>query len=120
MMETDLIYLLHIRDAIQRVLAYTREGRDAFLADAKTQDAVVRNLEIIGQSAKRLPDATTGRCPDVPWQRIAGLRDALIDDYFGVKLEAAWNVVESDLAPLSSAVQHLLAENVPDDEDVPG
>jgi uncharacterized protein with HEPN domain len=83
----DRFYLLHIRDAIQNIFEYTKSGRDGFIADKKTQDAVIRNLEIIGEATKRLTTSTTDTRPDIPWKQIAGLRDVLIHNYFGVNLE---------------------------------
>jgi uncharacterized protein with HEPN domain len=115
--KTDRVYLLHIRDALERVVSYTKDGRESFFADAKTQDAVIRNLEVIGEAVKQLSRETTERNPDVPWNRIAGMRDLLIHHYFGVKLEAVWNVVEFHWAPLSEVVQKLLAGKLPGDSE---
>ncbi len=80
---------------------------------------MIRNLEVVGEAVKRLSGETTGRYPDVPWHRIAGMRDVLIHNYFGVKLEAVWNVVEFHLVPQSNRVEQLLAEDLPGDEDSP-
>jgi len=85
----DRVYLEHIRDAIERIKGYTREGREAFFSNAMQQDAVVRNLEIIGEATKRVRDATRAREPEVPWKSIEGMRDVLIHDYFGIDLEIA-------------------------------
>ena len=117
-MKTDRVYLLHIRDALQRVLEYTREGSDAFFSDTRTQDAVIRNLEIVGEAVKRLSSGSTGQHADVPWNRIAGMRDVLIHNYFGVKLEAVWAVVEFHVSPLADAVEKLLAGHLPGDDDL--
>lgn len=108
-MKDEQNYLLHIRDAIERIRLYTDEGRDVFLSDIKTQDAVIRNLEIIGEAVKHLSNVTTERCPDIPWKQIAGMRDVLIHHYFGVKIDAVWEVVEQHLGPLAEAVEHLLS-----------
>jgi hypothetical protein len=69
------VYLLHAIDAVDAILRYTAEGREAFFADAKTQDAVIRNIEIIGEAVKALSDDTRALDPEVPWRRIAGMRD---------------------------------------------
>ena len=66
-MKDDRIYLLHIRDAIQHILDYTAAGKDGFLSDRKTQDAVVRNLEIIGEATKRVSPSLKGAHPDISW-----------------------------------------------------
>ena len=66
-MKDDRAYLLHVRDAIERIPSYTSEGRDAFMADTRTQDAVIRNIEIIGEAVKRLSGNSRSRRPDIPW-----------------------------------------------------
>ena len=96
-MKDDRIYLLHIRDAIQQILEYTVAGQESFLSDRKTQDAVVRNLEIIGEASKRLSSSLKDAHPDISWKPIAGMRDKLIHDYFGINLKLVWDVVERDL-----------------------
>ena len=107
-MKDDRIYLLHIRDAIQRAIDYAAEGRDGFFTDTKTQDAVVRNLEIIGEAVKRLSDELRSTHRDVPWKLIAGMRDKMIHDYFGVNLELVWNVVEMELPGLLEKVSNIV------------
>jgi uncharacterized protein with HEPN domain len=107
----DRFFLLHIRDAVDSIRAYTTSGRAAFFADKRTQDAVIRNLEIIGEATKRLTAATTSQRPEIPWKRVSGLRDVLIHNYFGVNLDAVWEVVESRLAELAQAVEALLSED---------
>ncbi|MBC8206024.1 MAG: DUF86 domain-containing protein [Kiritimatiellales bacterium] len=99
------IYLAHIRDAIQAIREYTEEGKDVFLKDRKTQDAVIRNLEIIGEAVKNLPSEMTSRHQSVPWKNIAGMRDRLIHHYFGVNLKMVWGVVENRLDELDGVIQ---------------
>lgn len=107
-MRDDRFYLLHIRDCAERIAAYTSGGHDAFLADWKTQDAVMRNLEIIGEAVKQLSDSLKSAHPDIPWKQIAGMRDVLIHHYFGVKLDTVWNVAEAHLPILHQKVHELL------------
>ena len=85
-MRDDRAYLLHIRDCADRILLYISEGHDSFLADPKTQDAVMRNLEIIGEAVKNLSEELREQHPNIPWKRIAGMRDVLIHHYFDVKI----------------------------------
>ena len=107
-MKDDRIYLLHIRDAIKQILNYTATGPESFFADRKTQDAVVRNLEIIGEATKRLSQSLKDAHPDIAWKPIAGMRDKLIHDYFGINLQLVWDVVERDLPTLRRKIAQLL------------
>ena len=99
-MKEDRFYLLHIRDAIADVHSYTATGRDVFLQERMRQDGVIRKLEVIGEAVKGLSAETRKLCPDVPWRQIAGMRDKMIHEYFGVNLELVWTVVERDLPGL--------------------
>ncbi|MDH4154176.1 MAG: DUF86 domain-containing protein [Nitrospira sp.] len=107
-MKDDRIYLFHIRDAIQQILTYTTSGKNSFFADRKTQDAVIRNLEIIGEATKHLSASLKDANPEIAWKPIAGMRDKLVHDYFGVNLQLVWDVIERDLPGLKVKVLHLL------------
>ena len=109
-MKDDRVYFLHIRDAIDRTSDYTSGGKEAFFADRKTQDAVVRNLEVIGEAVKHVSAGLKAAHPDIPWQRIAGMRDKMIHDYFGVDIEKVWLTAIEDLPPLQAEVKKILAE----------
>lgn len=109
-MKDDKVYLLHMRDALQRVRDYTSAGKDTFFTDLKTQDAVIRNFEIIGEAAKRVSEATRDRAPRIPWRLIPGFRDILIHQYEGVDLQEVWKRVEQDVPQLLNALQTLLRE----------
>ncbi len=107
-MTDDRALLLHVRDALDGVAAFTVEGHDAFLVDAKTQFAVIRALEIVGEAVKRLSPALKLAHPDVPWRAIASMRDRLIHDYFGVDLAVVWHVVEVEGPALRQRVAAML------------
>lgn len=107
-MKEDRPYLEHILAAIRKIRLYTADGREAFMQDVKTQDAVLRNFEIIGEATKRLRDETKAHRPDVQWRDVAGLRDALIHNYMGVNLKRIWRVVDENLPHLQQAVEDLL------------
>lgn len=109
-MKDSGIVLRHILEAIDKIAEYTHEGAQAFGSDSKTQDAVIRNLEIIGEAVKSLPEAARSAEPEIPWKQIAGMRDKLIHAYFGVDLTLVWEVVEHSLPPLRAAVQRLLED----------
>lgn len=74
-MKTDRAYLLHIRDAILRIEEYATVGKEEFLSKPHWQDAIVRQLEIVGEAGKRLSPSLREATPEVPWRRICGLRD---------------------------------------------
>jgi len=97
----DRVYLEHIRDAIDRIEQYTR-GLDepGFKGNLLIQDGVIRQLGIIGEAVKRLSDSYRAGHPGVPWQDIAGMRDKLIHDYFGIDIMTVWMTVQQDLPPL--------------------
>ena len=107
-MKDERVYLGHIRDAINDIEDYTSVGSDVFKAERMRQDAVIRKLEIIGEAVKQLLSATKERRPEIQWKQIAGMRDRLTHDYFGVDLVLVWRVVERDLPVLKAAVMALL------------
>ena len=108
---SDRTYLLHIRDAIQRIEDYSRVGRSEFFAKTHWQDAIIRQLEIVGEASKRLSAELRSANPAVPWRRVCGLRDVLIHHYMGVDLEAVWAIAESGIPALKEVVARLLAED---------
>ncbi len=110
-MNDDRAYLEHIRDAIARIESYAEAGEDSFTADTKTQDAVIRNLEIIGEAVKGLSPALKEANSDIPWKRIAGMRDQLIHGYFGVNIDLVWGVVAHEMPLLKSKVEKLLVKD---------
>jgi uncharacterized protein with HEPN domain len=106
-------YLADIVEAARRATSYTEGMTYAeFLQDRKTQDAVTRNLEIIGEAVKPIPQVVRDKASHIPWRSIAGMRDKLIHHYFGVNLDIVWAVIQDDLAPLVEAVESILAESV--------
>jgi uncharacterized protein with HEPN domain len=104
----DHVYLQHIREAAERVVRYTAGGRDAFLGDTMVQDAVVRNIEVIGEAVKQLSPELRDAHPDVPWKAIAGMRDRLIHGYDTVNFALVWEAVERHVPDLRVTVEELL------------
>jgi uncharacterized protein with HEPN domain len=107
-MKDDRLYLIHIKEAIERIEEYTLSGGEAFFADHKTQDAVLRNLHTLSESTQRLSSGFKGRYPDVDWRDIAAFRNVVVHDYLGVDLERIWDIVQDDLPGLKRAIQTIL------------
>jgi uncharacterized protein with HEPN domain len=84
---TDRIYLEHIKDALRDIKDYAAPGRQTFVNERMLQDAILRKLEVVGQAVKNLSEATKSCKSEVPWKRIAAMRDKLSHDYFGVNLD---------------------------------
>ncbi len=103
------VYLLDILERCERITRYV-EGLDEerWSSDERTQDAVLRNLEVIGEAVKRLPGDLRQRTPEIPWQDIAGLRDILIHEYGGVDFAIVWDIAVNEVPALRQAVTELL------------
>ena len=98
----DTAVIQDIKEAIDRIILYTSKMEyDDFLRDYKTQDAVVRNIEILGEAAKLLSDETKRNYPNIPWKDITGTRDKLIHDYFGVNIDIVWDIAKNEIPFLS-------------------
>lgn len=106
----EKLYLTDICDAIGRILEYTIAGRAAFMDDPMIQDAVIRNLEVLGEAARGISSTTRSAHPEIPWKEIAGTRDRVIHGYFRVDLDIVWDIVESELPILRQKMQDLVAE----------
>ncbi|MDH3673399.1 MAG: DUF86 domain-containing protein [Gammaproteobacteria bacterium] len=107
-MKRDEVYLQHVLDAINRIIEYTAEGKDVFFKNTMVQDAVIRNLEVIGEATKALSEEIRRKHSDIPWDGMAGMRDILIHHYMGVDLEIVWDVSQSKLEDLRSQIQSVL------------
>ncbi len=102
-------YMEDILGAIDEVSDFTSGmAFGEFAQDRKTINAVLRSLEVLGEAAKGIPDDVRQYAPDVPWKRMAGMRDKLIHQYFGVDLRIVWEVVQEELPPLRPKIEGLL------------
>jgi uncharacterized protein with HEPN domain len=100
-----------IWESIEKIERYT-EGmnQDSFQSDEKTTDAVVRNLEIIGEAAGRLPKKFTDRHSKIEWVKIKGLRNRIVHEYFGVDIQIIWQILEKDLPAFKASLKSIRAQ----------
>ena len=112
-MKDDRLYLLHISECIATIEEYTEGGEGAFFKDRKTQDAVLRNLQIMAESSQRLSSQLRDSHPEMDWRKIAGFRNVLVHDYLGINIRLVWGIVTRDLPVLKQRISAMLA-------DVPG
>ena len=111
MQKDDTVYLRHILDAISKIEEYVAgAGYQSFTQNTLVQDAVMRQLEIIGEAAKRISPALKDEYVHIPWKNMAGMRDKLIHDYFGVDIDAVWATLVQDIPALKREVTEIVRE----------
>jgi uncharacterized protein with HEPN domain len=101
-----------IQEAIRRIATYTAGmTEEAFMADVKTQDAVIRNLEILGEATKNLSEEFRARYSHIPWKNMAGVRDRLIHHYFGINPDIVWQIVVAELPDVITALDEVVDDD---------
>ena len=101
----DLVYLLHILDSIKWIESYVSDiSQEQFLNNHLVQDAIIRQIEIIGEASKKLSNSLKQKYIYIPWKDIAGMRDKLIHGYFGVDIESVWKTIENDIPILKEQI----------------
>ena len=103
-MNRDALFLADIVKACDKIAIFITGGQEAFLENTMIQDAVIRNLEIIGEASKNLSPEIRAQASDQPWRQITGMRDKLIHHYFGVKLDLVWKTASEVLPPFRAVV----------------
>jgi len=105
------LYIDDILEAVKNIEEYVGElDYDGFSQDRKTVDAVLRNFEILGEAAKHLPERIRTRYPDVPWKAMAGMRDKLIHEYFGIRFDVLWETIKERLPELKRVITIVLED----------
>ena len=108
MTKDDTVYLKHMKDAIDKIIRYAGAlNRNEFLKDELVQDAVIRQIEIVGEASKRLSPGFKDTHPEIPWKDIVGMRNKLIHDYMGVDIDAVWDTIEKDIVFLKRQIEAL-------------
>ena len=97
--------MLTAMDRIENYIA--NQDRASFLKDQKTIDAVVRNLEVLGEATRQLPEEFIQQHNHVPWRLVAGLRNRIVHEYFGLDLEIIWQIISEDLPPVKNQLRNL-------------
>ncbi len=111
MKKDPCIFLAHILESMRLIESYA-EGKtwDDFQGSVSLQDMIIRRIEIMGEAVKNLPDDVRAQHPEIPWRKMAGMRDILLHQYFGVDLEAVWDAVQVDLPELRPKIRRILEE----------
>lgn len=100
-----LIFIEHILDSMNNIEAFMKNiSKDSFFKNKEKQSAVIRQIEIIGEAVKNIPDYFRNKHPDIPWKDIAGMRDKLMHHYFGVNLDTVWKVIQEDIPDLKTKI----------------
>jgi uncharacterized protein with HEPN domain len=93
---------------MDKIEDYTSAGKEEFFKSTLIQDAVIRNLEIIGEATKNISQDLKIRNSSIPWKQMAGLRDVLIHDYMGISLKIVWNVIQNELPKLKIEIKEMV------------
>lgn len=103
------LFLEDILECCQRILEYSTDFNfERFQTDRMAYDAILRNLEIIGEAAKNIPPELRARYPRVDWRGIAGLRDVMAHGYYGLQDETIWDIIQNEVPPLAEQIQQIL------------
>ena len=108
-MKRDLnLFIEDIKNSIKNIVEFSKGlTKEGFSKDNLRQSAIIRQLEIIGEAVKNIPDSFKNKYPNIPWWGIAGFRDVLSHAYFGINIERIWNIIEIDLPKLKEEISKI-------------
>lgn len=111
MIKDSLIFIKHVLESIRLIESFSKPlTKEKLAKNELRQSAILRELEVVGEAVKNLPEEFTNKYPNVEWKKIAGLRDKLIHHYFGVDLNIVWEVIEKDLPSLKKKLEEILSK----------
>ena len=110
-----VIFLEDILQAIKKIEKYTNDlNYERFRSDEKSVDAVIRNLEIIGEASKNIPSELKDKFPQIPWKKMMSLRNIVAHEYFGIDLRIIWEIASKNLPEVKSRIEQVLKEETDD------
>ena len=111
------LFLEDMQTSSEKIVRYTLGlNKDEFLKDEKTYDAVVRNLTVIGEAVKHIPDKVRDRYAQLEWREIAGFRDIAIHEYFGIDEEILWDIIQNEVPSLLAKLGEIIAQEEHEDD----
>ena len=109
MKKKDIVYIKHIRDAIDLILDYTKElNKTSFSSKEVVQDAVIRRIQVIGEAVKNVSTIFREKYTEIPWKKISGMRDKIIHGYFNVDIDIVWKVIVKDIPILKKNIEEII------------
>ena len=115
-MKEDRLYLLHMKECMERIIQYTKDGRGPFMDSTLIQDAVLRNLQTMAESSQHLSATLKDEHTEVNWRGSSGFRNVLVHNYLGVELTTVWQLIETDLPALLRQIGDLSSKLSEDEE----
>ncbi len=111
-MKNYLFFLEYVAASIDNIEAFVKDvNKQSFLTNVEKQSAIIRQIEIIGESVKNIPKEFRDKHPLIEWDKIAGMRDKIIHNYFGVDLDLVWKVVKNDIPNLKIQISEILKKD---------
>ena len=109
MKKEPLVFIEHILESIKNIENFSQGiSKNEFIKDKLRQNAIIRSIEIIGEAVKNLPSNFTKKYSNIPWKGIAGMRDKITHNYFGLDLDTIWDIIKEDIPKLEKQIKEIL------------